>query len=78
MDKINEKQDLYIYNRIIIYDNIAFGIGIPCVFMENNKCLKEFIKKYKYNGCSDFSRCLMLCDISREKVNIKMMSYHNY
>lgn len=78
MGKINEKQDLYIYNRIITYDKISFGTGIPCVFNGNNKRLKEFIKKHNYSNCSDFSRCLMLYDISREKGNIKMFNYHNY
>lgn len=78
MEKINEKQDLYIYNRIITYDKISFGTGIPCVFNGNNKHLKEFIKKHNYSNCSDFLRCLMLYDISKEKGNIKMTNYHNY
>lgn len=78
MEKINETQDLYIYNRIITYDKISFGTGIPCVFMGNNKRLKEFIKKHKYNNCSDFSRCLMLYEMYKEKDNIEMINYHNY
>ena len=78
MGKINEKKDTYIYNRIITYDKISFGTGIPCIFTGNNKYLKEFIKKHKYKNCSDFSRCLILYDIAKEKDNIKITTYHNY
>ena len=75
---LNQKKELYIYNRIITYDKISFGTGLPCVFEGSNKRLKEFIKKHKYNNCSDYSRCLMLYDIAKEKGNITMHNYTNY
>lgn len=76
--KVNENTNIYIYNRLITYDNVIFGTGLPCTFIENNKSLKEFIKKHKYNNCSDFSRCLILYDIAKEKNGIKMTTYCNY
>lgn len=70
--------EIYCYDRIINYDGILFGTGIPCVFTGENKRLKEFIKHHNYKTCSDFSRCLMLYDISKEENNPLMINYHNY
>lgn len=70
--------EIYCYDRIINYDGILFGTGIPCVFTGENKSLKEFIKHHNYKTCSDFSRCLMLYDISKEEKNTLMINYHNY
>lgn len=75
---INNKHEIYIYNRIITYDGIFFGTGIPCVFEGNNKSLKEFLKHHKYNNCSDFSRYLILYDIAKNNDNINLTNYNNY
>lgn len=78
LGEINKKKDIYVYNRLITYDNITFGTGIPCAFNGNNKDLKQFIKKHKYKTCTDFSRCLILYSIAKKNNDIKMTSYNNY
>lgn len=64
----------YLYNRIITYDNISFQTGIMCPISKENKELKEFIKKHKYESYPDFYRCLKLYEISKKekhKVELK-------
>lgn len=41
-----------------------------------HKLLQEFIKNHKYKKCSDFSRCLLLYDLSK-KENDLIVSYNN-
>lgn len=78
-EMINKDREIYIYNRIISYDGISFGTGIPIAFSGENKKLKEFIKKYKNKECSDFSKCLLLYDISKNSANrITTMNYVDY
>ena len=73
---VNEKFDIYAYNRIITFDDISFGTGIHCMMTSEHKLLMEFIKKHKYQNCSDFSRCLLLYDLSK-KDNKLTVSYNN-
>ena len=77
LELLYKDKEVYIYNRLITYDGITFGTGLPCSFVGNNKSLKEFIKKHKYNSCSDFSRCLMIYYIAKEN-DIKANIYQNY
>lgn len=58
--KVNKKNPVYVYNRIITYDDIAFGTGIHIYFNGKNKELEDFIKKYRSKRCSDLVRCLIL------------------
>ena len=45
---------------------------------ERNKVPSFFIKKHKYKNCSDFSRCRILYDISKDSDNgINKINYHN-
>jgi hypothetical protein len=74
--KIDEKSVIYVYNRIIKFDDISFGTGIHCIMSSDNKLLKEFIKNHKYNKYSDFSRCLLIYDLSK-KENKLSVSYNN-
>jgi hypothetical protein len=74
--KIDEKRMLYAYNRIITFDDISFGTGIHCIMSSDHKLLKEFIKNHKYNKYSDFSRCLLIYDLSK-KGNDLTISYNN-
>lgn len=67
-----ENENLYVYNRIITYDKISYGTGIPCILRGSNKRLKEFLKHHKYNNCSNFSRCLILFDIFKEDGSINL------
>lgn len=79
LEQVNKDKEIYIYNRIIKYDGILFGTGLPCIFAGDNKKLQKFIKNHKYENCSDFSRCLMLYDISKaSKNNMDIRNYYNY
>lgn len=75
---VDKKKPIYIYNRIITIDDISFATGIHCTFSWRNKYLKEFIKKHRYNTCSDFSRCLLLYNISVYDDYLKVTHNHNY
>ena len=74
--KVDKKRMIYVYNRIITFDDISFGTGIHCMMTSEHKLLKEFIKKHKYKNCSDFSRCLLLYDLSK-KDNDLTVGYNN-
>lgn len=67
---------LYMYNRIITFEDISFATGIHCMMTGDNKYLKEFIKKHKYKNCSDFARCLLIYDISK-KEEMLVTKYNN-
>lgn len=69
LGNLYKDSEIYIYNRIINYDGILFGTGIPCVLTSKSKRLRAFIKHHKYNKCSNFSRCIMLYDISKDSDN---------
>lgn len=73
---VDKKRMIYVYNRIITFDDISFGTGIHCMMTSEHKLLKEFIKKHKYKNCSDFSRCLLLYTLSRKENNLTV-SYNN-
>ncbi len=60
---LKNDKDIYLYNRIITYDDISFGSGIHCIMTSDNKELLYFIKRHNYKKFSDFSRCIMLCAI---------------
>lgn len=68
----------YVYNRIITYDDISFGSGIHIMLRSDCKKLKEFLKKHKYNNCSDYSRCLQLYDIFKNSNEVSINVNHNY
>lgn len=70
--KIDKYMTIYLYNRIITFDNISYFSGIHCLMTSKNKELMEFIKKHKYKSCSDFGRCLILYDISKREKNLKI------
>ena len=74
--KVDKKRIIYVYNRIITFDDISFGTGIHCMMTSEHKLLKEFIKKHMYKNCSDFSRCLLLYDLSK-KDNDLTVGYNN-
>lgn len=76
LGKINENKNMYIYNRIINYEDISFGTGIPCIFLNNDKKIKMIIKKCK--NYSSFSKCLMFYKLVQEDNKISMKNYHNY
>jgi len=71
--------DIYMYSRIINYDGVLFGTGIPCCYTSEDKEFMKFIKSHKYNKCSDFSRCLILYGIFKNSSNSRnMKGYHNF
>lgn len=76
--KVDKKRPLYMYNRIITVDEISFATGIHCMMTWENKILKEFLKKHKYSRCSDFSRCILLYEISKMEKNLKTSYNHQY
>ena len=72
----NPDYDLYVYNRLITYDNITFGTGIHTMTTSNNKELLKFIKHHKFNKCSPLARCLMLYDLSKKDNTINATYHH--
>lgn len=74
--KVDKKRMVYVYNRIITFDDISFGTGIHCMMTSDHKLLKEFIKNHKYKNYSDFSRCLLLYDLSKKENNLTV-NYNN-
>lgn len=64
--KVDKKRMIYVYNRIITFDDISFGTGIHCMMTS----------KYKYKKCSEFSRCLLLYDLFK-KENDLIVGYNN-
>lgn len=74
--RINKNKMIYVYNRIITFDDISFGTGIHCMMTSDHKLLKKFIKNHKYKKTSDFERCLLLYDISK-KDNELVVNYNN-
>ena len=67
--EIKEEDGAYMYNRIITCDGISFGNGLPIYLRDGCKRLKEFIKNHKYDECSDFTRCIISYEISKDKDN---------
>ncbi len=76
--KIDKKRMVYVYNRIITFEDISFGTGIHCMMTSEHKLLKEFIKKHNYKNCSDFSRCLLLYDMSKKDNSLKVQYNNQY
>lgn len=74
--KIDKKRMIYFYNRIITFDEISFGTGIHCMMTSEHKLLQKFIKKHNYKKVSDFSRCLLLYNLSKKDNNITV-GYNN-
>lgn len=74
--KIDKKRMVYVYNRIITFDDISFGTGIHCMMTSDNKFLKDFIKKHDYRKISDFSRCILLYDLSKKEKDLTVC-YNN-
>lgn len=73
---IDPKKPVYIYNRIITIDGISFGTGIHCMMTWKNEYLKKFINTHKYYKCSNFSRCIMIYEISKKEENL-VVHYNN-
>ena len=68
--RLHKNMSYYIYNRVISYDDISFAIGIDNVMSSSNERLQKFIDEHNYNKCSDFSRCLILHNISKDEKNL--------
>lgn len=76
--KVDKKRMIYFYNRIITFDDISFGTGIHCIMTSDHKLLKEFIRNHKYRNCSDFSRCLLLYDLSKKDNGLTVCHNNQY
>lgn len=63
---MDDKKPLYVYNRIIKYNDVYFCTGIPCFIDYDNKYLDYFIRDYRKNKYNDFVRCLILYDIYKK------------
>ncbi|MBR2827978.1 MAG: hypothetical protein IKE70_01945 [Bacilli bacterium] len=74
---INNKKEKYAYERLITYEDITFSTGLPLMFEINDKKIVSFIKKYKKEKCSDFSKCVILYDLSK-KSKIRNRNYYEY
>lgn len=73
--RMDTKRFVYMYNRIITYDDISFGTGIHCTMTSQNNGLKRFLKKYKNKKISNIAKCLMLYIISKKEN--KLVVTHN-
>lgn len=67
--EVTEQDGAYMYNRIITCDGISFGNGLPIYLRDGCKRLEEFIKNHKYDECSDFTRCIISYEISKDEDN---------
>lgn len=76
LEMLYKDKEIYIYNRIITYDGISFGTGLPIGMIGSNKELKDFIKHHNYKTCSSFSRCLMLYDIAKKDISNSTIYYN--
>lgn len=76
--KVDKKRMIYFYNRIITFDDISFGTGIHCIMTSDHKLLKEFIRNHKYRNYSDFSRCLLLYDLSKKDNKLTVCHNNKY
>ena len=76
--KIAKKRMIYFYNRIITFDDISFETGIHCMMTSEHKPLKKFIKKHNYKKVSDFSRCLLIYNLSKKDNNIQVKYNNQY
>lgn len=76
--RIDKKRQLYIYNRIITYEDISFATGIHCSFSSESKLLMDFLKKHDYEKCCSFIRCLLLYDIYKKDHGITINYNHQY
>ena len=64
---VYKERDLYIYNRLITYENITFGTGMQIEINTGNKKFKDFIKKHNYKKYSDLYRCLYLYYLEKDE-----------
>lgn len=65
---VTKRKDIYIYNRIITYEDISFGTGIDCILYYDNKYLRKFLKEKKHIKYSDFTKCLIFYDIKQKSI----------
>ena len=73
--QISKNKKVYLYNRVITYEDISFSTGIHCNFTSDSKELKKFIKSHNYKNNYNFTRCLMLYNIYR-KSNSVIVNYN--
>ncbi len=75
---IDKNNSLYMYNRIITVDDISFGTGLHCAMTSKNELLQKFIKSNNYKKVSNFSRSIILYDISKKEEGLTLVQNHNY
>ena len=66
----SDKIKLYIYNRIITYDDMTIATGLNCAFTSESEQLKKFLKKNKFKENSSFENTLMLYKMSKNDASV--------
>ncbi len=61
---------LYIYNRLITYDDMTIATGLNCAFTSESEQLKKFLKKNKFKENSSFENTLMLYKMSKNDASV--------
>ena len=76
--EVDKNSPIYLYNRVITVDGISFGTGIHCNINYKNKEFKKFLKEHDYENGTDFYRCLLLYEISKNEKNNRVRYNINY
>ena len=76
--EVDKNSPIYLYNRVITVDGISFGTGIHCNINYKNKEFKKFLKEHDYENGTDFYRCLVLYEISKNEKNNRVRYNINY
>lgn len=58
--------DLYIYNRIVKFEDIVFGTGIFPPFKASDKEFSDYLKSCKFKERNEFQRCIDLYEICKK------------
>ncbi len=61
---------LYIYNRLITYDDTSIATGLNCAFTSKSKQFNNFLKKNKFKENSSFENTLMLYKMSKNDASV--------
>ena len=69
---INNNPEMYMYNRIVLYNGVRFATGIPCIFYKMTKPLQKLIKECEEKNYPSYSRCIRFYNLSKLAGNISL------
>ena len=74
----SDKIKLYIYNRLITYDDMTIAAGLNCAFTSESKQLNNFLKKNKFKENSSFENTLMLYKMFKNDTSVSIKVNDKY